>query len=356
MARDHARINLDIWGDDDWLDLSWRAQHLYFVLYTAPQLSFCGAGPWHPGRLANRAADWTANDIEQAAAELSEQLFLFVDTETEEFLLRSWIKHDGLWRTPNMAVTVAKARGDLASRTLRGVIVFEVAKLAAKHPESTSWARPAVANMLGQNAVDPTSIPPFNPGPKGGANPGSNPTAKGYGHPGSNPGSNGGPTLPPTPLTPTPEERAQDQLPDEPPIDDNVPIEIESAARPSRPSKPSSSELSFIRLHVGQKLPRDIETGLVTEVRKLRTFERPVIEAALQNWATRDCSPKLLSNLVSDELKRRRTPSKPRTLTKSERQFVELELMKDNPDPVALRQLGINPPTTNLRAINGGQP
>lgn len=209
MARDHARVNLDIWGDDDWLDLSWRAQHLYFVLYTAPQLSFCGAGPWHPGRLANRASEWTADDIELAAIELSERLFLFVDTETEEFLLRSWIKHDGLWRTPNMAVTVANARGDLASRTLRGVIVFEVAKLATKHPESTSWARPAVANMLSQNAIDPTSIPPYNPGPNGGgnptANPASNPTAKGYGHPGSNPGSKGGRTPPPTPVTPTPE-------------------------------------------------------------------------------------------------------------------------------------------------------
>jgi hypothetical protein len=42
--RDHARVNLDIWGDDDWRDLTPPAQHLYFTLYTDPELSFCGAG------------------------------------------------------------------------------------------------------------------------------------------------------------------------------------------------------------------------------------------------------------------------------------------------------------------------
>lgn len=214
MARDHARINLDLWGDDDWMDLSVDAQMLYLTLYTNPGLSFCGAGEWHPGRIAARATDWTVPRIEAAAVELSRRLFVIIDTDTAEYLLRSWIKHDGLWRTPNMAVTVANARGELSSRTLRGVIVFEVAKLKKANPDSTSWGRPAVQKMLTQKAIDATELEPFNPGPKGGSkggsNPCANPTSKGGGTDDLTPplrvgereakgGSKGGPTPAPTP-------------------------------------------------------------------------------------------------------------------------------------------------------------
>lgn len=202
-GKDHARINLGIWGDDDFRDLTPAEQHLYFALWTSPNLTYCGAGDWHPGRLANLAGDWTRHDVEQAAAGLSRRLFLLIDTDTDEFLLRSWIKHDGLWRTPNMAVSVANARAALSSRNLRGVVVHEVLKIQALHEDSGSWKRDAVVSMLGQNAIDPATLEPFNPGPnpgpKGGsnptANPGSNPTAKGW--PGNRP--NPGPT--PTPST-----------------------------------------------------------------------------------------------------------------------------------------------------------
>ena len=120
MARDHARIHLDIWGDDDFLDLPVDAQMLYFTLYTSEGRTLCGAHQWSAKKLTQRAGDWTVDRIEAAAQILSERLFLIIDADTDECLLRSWIKHDGLWRTPNMAVSVANARGNVASRTLRG--------------------------------------------------------------------------------------------------------------------------------------------------------------------------------------------------------------------------------------------
>ncbi|GAC70816.1 hypothetical protein [Gordonia soli] len=202
MARDHARIYVDIWGDDDWLDLSIDAQLLYLTLYTSATLSLCGAGDWHAGRLSGRARDWTRERVSAAAAELSRGLFVVIDEDTDEFLIRSWIKHDGLWRTPNMAVSVVNARSQLASRSLRGVVVFEVLKLREGDPTSTSWEKPAVAKMLTQKAINPAELEPFNPdpngGPNGGSNGGSNPSSNPYDslpltH-GVNPGSNGGPT------------------------------------------------------------------------------------------------------------------------------------------------------------------
>lgn len=156
MARDHTRIHTDIWGDDDWLDLSPQAQHLYFVLYTGPP-SFCGAGDWQPKKVAARARGWTAEDVNTAAAELQDGLFLLLDLDTDEYLLRSWIKHDGLYRVQNMAVSIANARAALASRKLRGVVVFEVSKLRETEPKLESWNKDAVIKMLSQNVVDPES-------------------------------------------------------------------------------------------------------------------------------------------------------------------------------------------------------
>jgi hypothetical protein len=195
MPRDHARVNLDIWGDDDFRELPWDAQALYWSLWTSPDLSYCGAHEWHPGRLAQRSGDLTSDRVCRAGAVLSERLFLIIEEATEECLLRSWIKHDGLWRTPNMAVAMAMARAALASRTLRGVVVHEVKKLVASNPDYSSWTRDQVAKMLTQNAIDPATLEPFNPGPKGGANPPVhppvnppvNPPSKGYGDPSVNP-------------------------------------------------------------------------------------------------------------------------------------------------------------------------
>lgn len=170
-GKDHARINLNIWGDDDFRSLTPLAQHLYFVLWTSPNLTYCGSGDWLPKRLARFAGGWTPDDVERAAVELERDQFLIIDRDTDEFLLRSWVKHDGLWRTPNMAVSVANAHASVASRVLRGVVVHEMRKLQSRHPDSKSWTREAVVSMLDQAAVDPDEIESSNPWAKGCANP-----------------------------------------------------------------------------------------------------------------------------------------------------------------------------------------
>lgn len=213
-GKDHAEINLAIWGDDDWLDLTPPAQHLYFVLWTSAQLSYCGTGEWHPGRIAALAKGWTAQSVELAGVELSTELFLIVDTDTEEFLLRSWVKHDGIWKKPNMAVSMANARSALASRTLRGVIVHEVQKVKARNMAdaktgdaslATGWQRDAVKQLLSQKAIDPATLPPFTPRLTPALTPGVTPplTPALTVRPGVgvNPPSNPGPTPSPAPFS-----------------------------------------------------------------------------------------------------------------------------------------------------------
>lgn len=208
MARDHARINLAIWNDDDFLDLPPLAQHLYLVLWTHPDLSYAGVVDWHPSRLAARSSGWTAEDVVLAGKCLEARLFIVIDEETEECLIRSWARWDGLIKQPIMAVSFAKARAAVASRTIRAVIVHEARKHQKLEPNLPGWSKPQVQELLSNRALDPRSrdLPtdPLTPSATLAVTPRLTVSAGVGGNPSVNPG----PTPTPSPTPPLPKEEA----------------------------------------------------------------------------------------------------------------------------------------------------
>lgn len=151
MARDHARIWLDIWSDDDFLALTAGAQWLYFNRVTSPSLSFAGVGDWRPARIAAAAADASSYEVEVAAAELQAGEFILVDPCTEEVLIRSWAKHDGLIQSPNMAKALARDHALIASPVLRAVLVNQLIRLKRSQPDLKGW--PELAGVLKKRSM-----------------------------------------------------------------------------------------------------------------------------------------------------------------------------------------------------------
>ena len=139
MAREHANIRLDMWGDGAWRALSMPAQWLYELLLTHPKTNRAGVCDWRPRRLAAMAAGLSVGDVERMAAELVAGFFIVIDEDTEEVLVRSYVKHDGVMKQPNMAVTMANDWTGVASELLRSVVAFEVQKLKAEHPDLPGW-------------------------------------------------------------------------------------------------------------------------------------------------------------------------------------------------------------------------
>lgn len=86
-----------------------------------------------------------------------------------------------------MTVSMANARADVASRTLRAIIVHEVRKIAKNEPDLSGWERDAVKDLLGQKSIDPATLPAYEPS----SNPTSNPVANPWRNPTVNPTSNG---------------------------------------------------------------------------------------------------------------------------------------------------------------------
>ena len=140
MANDHARIRRDIWGDEDWRLLSSPAQWLYLHLLSSPTLTFAGIADWRPARIAAIASDLRATDVNHFAAELIQAEFILPDLDTEEVLIRSWVKHDGLLRSPNMAKALTKAHNGIASSVLRRVLTGQLKGLVERGYEA-HWDR-----------------------------------------------------------------------------------------------------------------------------------------------------------------------------------------------------------------------
>lgn len=164
MARDRANINTGIWNDADYRQLTPAAQWLYFLLMTHPTLTYVGVADWRPKRITPFADGLTAGLIESAAAELSAGLYIVIDEDTEEVLVRSFVKHDGVLKQPRLAVSMANAYAQTASNRIRGVVVHELRKQRDAHPEYACWGDKRVADILSQPTVSPSDLPAFRDG------------------------------------------------------------------------------------------------------------------------------------------------------------------------------------------------
>ena len=150
MARDRANIFTNIWTDAHWKNLSRHEQMLYLTLLTHPELNYAGVTDWRPGRLAALSGDATRKDIEATGASLQEKRFIAVDEETEEVLIRSYIKHDGVLRHPKLAISFVNAYGATHSKELQKIIVHELGRIKERHPDWKAFEFDKVNNLLDQ--------------------------------------------------------------------------------------------------------------------------------------------------------------------------------------------------------------
>lgn len=154
MARDRANIRVDLWADGDWRALTMGAQHLYQLILTHPTLNYAGVADWRPGRLAALTACRTAEDVRADAQELAAACFIHVDDATEEVLVRSFARHDGVIKHPRLHVTMANAFAGIASTEIKEFFAFEIQKLHAEQPKLALWDHPKVQTILKAKARD----------------------------------------------------------------------------------------------------------------------------------------------------------------------------------------------------------
>lgn len=133
MPRSESRLRCEVWRNPDWRNLSPKAQWLYMLLLSQPDVSMCGVLPLVEGRWSSLSIGATAETVSAALDELHEHRFLVVDRETFEVLIRTFVKHDGVLRGPKTRAAMWKALAGVASDNLRSSVVVQVvSSLAAE--------------------------------------------------------------------------------------------------------------------------------------------------------------------------------------------------------------------------------
>jgi len=129
VAREYGKVMMSAWVDGDFTSLSRRAQGTYFFLVSQPDLNRAGVLTMALNRWASRSAENDRAMILADLAELASAEFIVVDESQEEVLVRSYVRWDEGWKSPNIMLSVAAAAQQVTSETLRAVIAEEMSRI-----------------------------------------------------------------------------------------------------------------------------------------------------------------------------------------------------------------------------------
>lgn len=133
MARSYAKMFLSVWDPgSDFLDLSPDAQWLYWVLVSHPMLTPAGVLPLQPRKWAQKARGMTVRRVTAALAELAGNKVI-VDDNTEEVMIRTFIRWDTGWKTPNIRKAIEASVTRIESNELRHTATLALTLAATRN-------------------------------------------------------------------------------------------------------------------------------------------------------------------------------------------------------------------------------
>lgn len=169
MARTQANLKFGVF--DGLRGLSVEAKILYFALLVEPTINQAGIGALRERRWA-RDTELPLDALDKALRELDEKRYVLVDEDTDEILIRTLIRNDGVAEKPNLLWAACRAALMLKSPRLREALASELRRLPSKpaptvgkngrsyeHPDPHATA----------DAIDPEG-PPKRPGPEPSSN------------------------------------------------------------------------------------------------------------------------------------------------------------------------------------------
>lgn len=174
----HARFLCRMWDDLDWIALSPRGQWFFMLLYSQAALNRAGVTAltskrWK--RLASGPA--VEQQIALAMKELEDANFIVVDQDTEELLVRSYMRNDGIAKQPNVLKSACRQAREVLSPRLRAALEAELRRLEPPAGESVAAKSAAVVldatiEALAKGSGNPSPNPSGDPTGNGSSNPG----------------------------------------------------------------------------------------------------------------------------------------------------------------------------------------
>ncbi|MET9956672.1 hypothetical protein ABZ135_34710 [Streptomyces sp. NPDC006339] len=129
MARGHGRILTSIWEDADFLALDERQQRLYLFLISQPNLNHAGLLDLTLRRWSRKARGLTSIELEKLLQALEGARFIVMDEDTEELLIRSFVRNDGVWRMPKVMGAMVSGALEISSKHLQRALLEEMDRI-----------------------------------------------------------------------------------------------------------------------------------------------------------------------------------------------------------------------------------
>lgn len=161
MSRSYARIMTAIWRNREFRALDAAMQRVYLLLVTQPDISAAGTLPLTVRRWADMAADTTPQDITAALTVLAAKNFVVFDRDTEELLVRSFVKWDAGYTNSKRIPVIKRAGAEIASEALRRVLAAEFGRLGL--PTAFLLDSPSDALSDGDDDPDGAVLPEPDP-------------------------------------------------------------------------------------------------------------------------------------------------------------------------------------------------
>lgn len=154
MAREIANVQTSLWGNPEWKGLGVIEQWLYLHLMSHPTLSYAGVADWVPKRLAASSSGLTVDRVVTAAIRLQDARFVYIAEATDEILIRSFLRHDGLLKQPKLSVSMVNAFSAIASLEIQKIVVNELQRLAVEFPHWKAFESEKVQVILKYEGAD----------------------------------------------------------------------------------------------------------------------------------------------------------------------------------------------------------
>ncbi|GAB2696799.1 hypothetical protein [Kitasatospora kifunensis] len=248
MARGHGRILTSVWEDSDFLALTQEQQRLYLFLISQPNLNHAGLLPLTLRRWTRKAAGLSFAELDKHLAALDETRFIVVDDDTEELLVRSFVRNDGVWKQPKVMGAMVSGAMEISSRHLRQALLDEMDRipldeLSDEPAKLRTGTGPSIRQQVAEHIETlrrafrkPDGTPPERATPGGIESPSRTPSAtpsdthaEGHREPSTRAGAGAHDARAPLPLSPAPNPS---------PIQDVVATVVDIRPADARPAEP----------------------------------------------------------------------------------------------------------------------
>jgi hypothetical protein len=170
MPRTEARLKVTMWSNREFTALVMEDQRNYLKLTTQPGINLCGVVLITWGRWTTTAADVTVDGLRASFDRLEAARFIVVDYGTDELLVRTFIRHDGVWRNKKTRAGMFNQRQSIVSDKIRTALDAEIdrCRLAEDDPSSVAdeeWDRAFPGGIPSEDTPLPSPPPSPSPSP-----------------------------------------------------------------------------------------------------------------------------------------------------------------------------------------------